>query len=456
MVQKKPRSGAARGRGGAKAAARRKGTERGALRGGASAALSVEQCLLAASGGDAASGRAGGQAGTSSVAWERDVTRCITPFAGVSVITNGELCLSTTSDMIDADTSCGYHLLVIEGYSRTKEIPNGERIRSRPFMVGGHRWCIDYMANGCSPRTADFTSVFLVLRDDIVTKPVKAHFALSCIDHVEKQEPAYIRSTTKAYNFSNDSRDWGYRKFFKRDGFEQSIKLNGDCFTIRADIMICKDLNIDDANATKVPLPDLRQNLNQLLQTKVGADVTFKVSGETFAAHRCVLAARSTVFMAQLFGPMKEGTTAGVIQIKDMEAKVFSALLSFIYTDLFPEMEKDKAQVEEEGQEEGVDATWLQWVQDLFVAADRYDLQGLKLSCEDVLCENIDVSSVTSTLTLAEQHHCHGLKEECLQFLQEQSSSSLQTIMAASDWEHITMTYPSLLNELIAKLARKV
>jgi hypothetical protein len=86
MVQKKLRSGAARGRGGTKAAARgrggakaaaarRKGTGRGALRGGASAALSAEQCLLAASGGDAASGRTGVQAETSSAAWQRDVTR---------------------------------------------------------------------------------------------------------------------------------------------------------------------------------------------------------------------------------------------------------------------------------------------------------------------------------------------------------------------------------------------
>jgi speckle-type POZ protein len=384
------------------------------------------------------------------------ICRCVTPFAGVSVITDGELCISTTSDMIDASTANGYHLLVIEGYSRTKDILNGKGIKSRPFMVGGHRWCIDLRPSRDSSFSADFISAYIVLLDDNVAEPVKAHFALRCIDQVEKQEPAYIRSTSKACNFSNDSRSWGYRKFLKRDDFEESNNLKGDCFTIRADIMIFKDLNIEDANASKVPLSDLRQNLNQLLQTKVGADVTFKVSGETFAAHRCVLAARSTVFMAQLFGPMKEGTTAGVIQIKDMEAKVFGALLSFIYTDLFPEMEKDKAQVEEEGQEEGVDATWLQWVQDLFVAADRYDLQGLKLSCEDVLCENIDVSSVTSTLALAEQHHCHELKEECLQFLQEQSSSSLQTIMAASDWEHITMTYPSLLNELIAKLARKV
>jgi hypothetical protein len=86
MVQKKLRSGAARGRGGTKAAARgrggakaaaarRKGTGRGALRGGASAALSVEQCVMAASGGDAASGLAGVQAETSSAAWQRDVSR---------------------------------------------------------------------------------------------------------------------------------------------------------------------------------------------------------------------------------------------------------------------------------------------------------------------------------------------------------------------------------------------
>jgi speckle-type POZ protein len=110
-----------------------------------------------------------------------------------------------------------------------------------------------------------------------------------------------------------------------------------------------------------------------------------------------------------------------------MEAKVFRALLTFIYTDLFPEMEKkDEAEVVEGGQEEQAvfAATWLQWFQDLFVAADRYDIQGLKSSCEALLCEHINVTSVTSNLALAERHHCRGLKEACLQFLQVLSSSS--------------------------------
>ena len=117
--------------------------------------------------------------------------------------------------------------------------------------------------------------------------------------------------------------------------------------------------------------------------------MTLEVSGETFAAHHCVLAARCTVFMAQLFGPMMEGTTSSVIQIKDMEAEVFAALLSFIYTDSFPEMEEEFCMEKDET-----------WTQNLLVAADKYDLQRLKFICERQLSENIGVSSVASNLRL--------------------------------------------------------
>uniref|UniRef100_A0A8R7US56 BTB domain-containing protein n=2 Tax=Triticum urartu TaxID=4572 RepID=A0A8R7US56_TRIUA len=135
--------------------------------------------------------------------------------------------------------------------------------------------------------------------------------------------------------------------------------------------------------------------------------------------------------MAQLFGPMKEGTaSSSVIHIKDMEAKVFKALLSFVYTDSFPEMYEEIMEenamseaAEEQGQEveEVEDETGLQWLLDLLVAADRYDLQRLKFICEKQLSQRIGVSLVASVLALAEQHHCHGLKAACLKFIQAQS-----------------------------------
>ena len=52
-----------------------------------------------------------------------------------------------------------------------------------------------------------------------------------------------------------------------------------------------------------------------------------------------MVAARSPVFMAELFGPMQEGTTSGAIHIQDMEPGVFKALLGFVYTDSMPKME---------------------------------------------------------------------------------------------------------------------
>jgi speckle-type POZ protein len=65
--------------------------------------------------------------------------------------------------------------------------------------------------------------------------------------------------------------------------------------------------------------------------------------------------------------------------------------------------------------------------QHLLVAADRYDLQRLKLMCEHKLCKCISISMATTTLVLAEQHACKGLKEACFKFLK--SPGNLKAIM---------------------------
>ena len=56
------------------------------------------------------------------------------------MVTSGE---GHITPAIDAGTDSGYHQLVVKNYSHTVyEVPNGESIRSRPFMVGGHKWWI--------------------------------------------------------------------------------------------------------------------------------------------------------------------------------------------------------------------------------------------------------------------------------------------------------------------------
>ncbi|XP_073356831.1 uncharacterized protein [Aegilops tauschii subsp. strangulata] len=229
------------------------------------------------------------------------------------------------------------------------------------------------------------------------------------IDVVEWQNQVCIHGK-KTYSFPSEASSWGPYKFIKIDALERSMNLEqDDCFTIRCDTMVCN--TEDDASDTRVLLPDIHHNLINLLHSKS--------------------------FMAQLFGPMKEGTsTPGVIHIKDMEAKAFKALLDFIYTDSFPDMEGDEMSeaMEEEQEEKSTDdEIWLQWLHDLLVAADRYDIQWLKCICEKQMSKKIGVRSVMSTLALAEQHHCQGLKEACFKFIQVESSSCLQKIMMHKD-----------------------
>jgi len=170
--------------------------------------------------------------------------------------------------------------------------------------------------------------------------------------------------------------------------------------------------------------------LGDLLSSGDGADARFRVSGETFSAHRLVLAAWSPVFRAELYGPMREGDRAAVIQIDDMEPQVFRALLSFMYTDAWPEMKpEDECAMS----------------QHLLVAADRYGLQRLKLMCQDtrLMRNHIDTGSVaTIILALAEKHHCPRLKQSCFKFLA--SPTARAVIIGTPHFELIHQTCPTI------------
>ncbi|XP_037445922.1 BTB/POZ and MATH domain-containing protein 1-like [Triticum dicoccoides] len=313
-----------------------------------------------------------------------------------------------------ANTTSGHHLLTIHGYSRTKAIPTGKRVKSRSFFIGGHRWRIEYYPNGSKPAVADFVSLSLLLRED-VTPGVKAQFDI-CLAGGEEEA---LQDRT----------------FIKMDELESSKHLRNDSFTVRCDIVVFHGYRAADAVAfVSVPPCDLRQNLGRLLETKMGADVVFDVGSETIAAHRCVLAACSPVFAAELFGPMKEGNAAGSsVRVEEMDAEVFKALLRFAYTGSLPEMRKEEEDVT---------------CQHLLVAADRYGMERLKLICEEKLCEYIDVGRAATILMLAEQHHCEGLKKACFNFLA--LPANLRATVATDGLQHLSESCPSLMVKLMA------
>jgi speckle-type POZ protein len=203
---------------------------------------------------------------------------------------------------------------------------------------------------------------------------------------------------------------------------------------MRCDVTILKDVH----RFVAVPPSNLHQHLGDLLKSMDGAYVTFHVGGESFSAHWSVLAARSSVFRAELLGVMME-KGGGPIEISDMESGVFKSLLHFIYTDSlsFPETTQGGyAQID------GVMAGHL------IVAADRYNIERLKLICEERLCNLINSDIMATTLALAEQHSFHRIKKSWFEFLA--CPSNLEAMMASDGYEHLKNSCPCVVKELTA------
>ncbi|KAI5016328.1 hypothetical protein ZWY2020_006179 [Hordeum vulgare] len=352
---------------------------------------------------------------------------------------------AASASAIVAETASGYHHLKIRGYSSLKAIPSGQHLTSGPFTVGGHRWRILYYPNGDRAESAGHVSVFLFL-DENVAKEVRARFQFGF--KAEKRGLFFLKKAKPAAGTSADAQtfashgSWGYTKFVHWSALEKSKHLKRDSFTIRCDISVVQRVRIQGTiqeaalKFVNVPPSDLNQHLSGLLITGRGADVVFEAGGETFAAHRCVLAARSPVFSAELFGSMMEGSSTGtndLVRIHGMEAQVFKALLCFVYTDSLPEMGKEEEDA---------------MCQHLLVAVDTYNMERMKLICEDKLCKYINVGTVVNILSLAELHHCPGLKSACIHFLS--SPANLRAAMASDGFEHLSATCPSVVKELIA------
>lgn len=188
--------------------------------------------------------------------------------------------------------------------------------------MGGHRWCIRYYPDGDGLDSADWISIFLQ-HDDTDAVDAKARFRFSVLNEIGEPGPLPFIQNGQLNTLSAKSRCWGFNKFVERKALEESACVKDDALRVRCDVTVAKDIRCTEATEQFVVVPpsNMHRQFGRLLQAGEGADVTFEVAGEMFAAHRCVLAARSPVFMAELFGPMREKAMS-YVRVDDMEPDV--------------------------------------------------------------------------------------------------------------------------------------
>lgn len=346
---------------------------------------------------------------------------------------------SRTASMCAPEKAQGTHTFDVFGYSLHRGMGVGRRISSGVISLGGHDWTIHFYPDGYSERCKDCISVHLELLSKGAV--ARASCDLRLVDLTTRLSSSVYKTEPRVFNQNDGSRMAPQEGDFKRRSeLEASAYLWDDHLRIECVITVLKEPRVSETKSSpriEFPPSDITVHLGKLLEAEKGADVTLSVGGETFAAHKVILAMQSPVFKAEIYGPMSK-TGMQLICVKDMQPAVFKALLHFIYTDSLPSM----------SDLEGNDHSEMIW--HLLVASDRYAMDRLKLICQSILCEDLNVQNVATTLALADQHHCDLLKDACIEFI---SSSTVDDIVATQGFMDLKRDCPAVLVDAFVKMS---
>jgi speckle-type POZ protein len=162
-------------------------------------------------------------------------------------------------------------------------------------------------------------------------------------------------------------------------------------------------------------------HLSKLLETQSMADVNFVVNGERIGAHSAIVVSGSPVICAMLEKDKFLEGVAKEVKIDDIEPSVFKDILRYLYTGRVLELKEDE-------------------MIELFVAADKYQIEALKDQCEESLQWKINLESVIHYLVLAHIHTAPQLLEASLKFLE----ANKEDIWPLPEWKELVQSYPDL------------
>jgi speckle-type POZ protein len=158
------------------------------------------------------------------------------------------------------------------------------------------------------------------------------------------------------------------------------------------------EISVSRENLLKEPeLTESDPNNVRIYKESLFCDFKIETNdGEVFKAHKSFLAVNSPVFKAMLSHDTKE-LRNNYIKIKDINGKTMMEMLRFIYTGDI-EDEKEVAR-------------------DLLVAADKYQIEKLKIRCCDILVKEVTVQNAIEMILIADRVQNNALFQRGLDFI---------------------------------------
>nr|CAD2181330.1 unnamed protein product [Meloidogyne enterolobii]CAD2198768.1 unnamed protein product [Meloidogyne enterolobii] len=178
----------------------------------------------------------------------------------------------------------------------------------------------------------------------------------------------------------------------------------------------------------RVPPCRLSEDMSNLFEKSLFADCTLYSGNREFQVHKAVLACRSPVFAAMFEHGMAE-SLSDCVNIKDIDSEVLGEMLRFMYTGSAPNLER--------------------MADELLAAADKYQLERLKVMCEQSLCLSLTNETACETLILADLHSAEHLKTQSTEFINLHANEVMET----EGWKVLVKEHPPLLEQVFKALA---
>ncbi|PAA94828.1 hypothetical protein BOX15_Mlig016566g1, partial [Macrostomum lignano] len=177
----------------------------------------------------------------------------------------------------------------------------------------------------------------------------------------------------------------------------------------------------------------LSADLRRLLDAGMAADVRLRLDcGAEFPAHKCLLAARSPVFLAMFTHDCLE-RSADAVTILDAEAASFKVFLDYLYTGEVP-----LSGLEANGRE-------------LLKLADKYSVSELRAVCAQALARGVTLANLHELAVLADTYQVDSLLHRCTQFMREHA----QQVLASEDWRDLMQYRPALAQQLLVQMTKR-
>lgn len=187
-----------------------------------------------------------------------------------------------------------------------------------------------------------------------------------------------------------------------------------------------RDRRFDQTKLTKEYL----NRVYRMFTTGEGSDCVIECDHQEFMVHKFVLMAHSDVFRAMFSHKTTKESVESRIQIADSAPTVVQHMLTYIYSGNVPDDIADDQ------------------VSALIEISEKYQLEPLKIICQDKLIMRLTLTNVCAMLNLADIHNADLLMDACIPLVK----SHVRQLLSSQEWAEIKEVNPRLVNIVLEKI----